>query len=78
MCFRQAQTSNGAVAVFGHVLKLATVLAPLIIGEIVKDPDKRWRLIRIASVVGAVGFEGLHAQRISRERNDRQSRERCA
>ena len=58
---------------------MAGILSPLIIGELVKDADKRWRWIRIASVTTALVSEGLHAQRISQERREReQKRDRCA
>lgn len=42
---------------------LLTTLAPLVIGELVKDPEKRWRYIRIASVIGAALGEVIEAKR---------------
>src|SRR5579872_240214 len=39
---------NTTLGVVGHVVKTAGILAPLIIGEVVKDTDKRWRWIRIS------------------------------
>lgn len=57
----------------GHWVRTAGILAPLIIGEIVKDPDKKWRFIRITSVAMALISEGLHAQRLQRERRKRES-----
>ena len=50
------------------------ILAPLVIGEIVKDPDQRWRLIRLSSVATALIAEGLWQQRV---RQRREERERC-
>jgi hypothetical protein len=47
---------------------MAGILSPLVIGELVKDPDKRWRWIRIASVLTAFGAEALYTARIQRER----------
>ena len=74
-CFRQAHSSLGAA---GHWIKMGGIMAPLVIGELVKDPDKRWRWIRIASVATALVSEGLYTHRIAEERKERQSRrERC-
>jgi hypothetical protein len=75
-CFQHAHSSIGAGSA-GHWIRMAGILSPLIIGELVKDADKRWRWIRIASVTTALVSEGLHAQRISQERRE-QKRERCA
>jgi hypothetical protein len=36
---------------------LLTVLTPLVIGELIKDPEKRWRWLRIGSVITALGVE---------------------
>ena len=55
----------------GHWVRTAGILSPLIIGEIVKDPEKKWRFIRITSVAVALISEGLHAHRIQRERRER-------
>lgn len=74
--FHHAQSSMGAVAVIGQVVKTAGILAPLIIGEMVKDPDERWRYIRIASVATALVSQGLFTQRIQQERRDRQDERR--
>jgi len=35
-----------------------TALTPLVIGELVKDPENRWRWIRIGSIVIALIGEG--------------------
>jgi hypothetical protein len=63
--FSNARVSMGA----GHWLRTAGILAPLVIGEIVKDPDKRWRLIRLSAVVIAGISEVTWANRIRRERD---------
>jgi len=60
----------------GHWVRTAGVLAPLVIGEIVKDPERKWRLVRITSVAVALISEGLHARRIHRERLQRDSHHR--
>jgi hypothetical protein len=44
----------------GHWIKTAGILAPVIIGEFVKNHDKRWRYIRLASVATALISEGLY------------------
>lgn len=46
---------------------LMTVLTPLVIGELIKDPEKRWRWIR-GSVVTALAGEMLWQHRIAKER----------
>ena len=66
--FRNPHTSLGAA---GHWIRMAGIMAPLVIGEIVKDADKRWRWIRISSVATALVSEGLYAQRIQSERKNR-------
>lgn len=55
---------------------MAGILSPLIIGELVKDADKRWRWIRIASVSTALLSEGMYAHRVQREREERAA-QRC-
>ncbi len=75
--FHHAQSSMGAVAVIGQVVKTAGILAPLVIGEFVKDPDQRWRLIRMSSVATALVSQGLFTQRIQQERKDRDERREC-
>ena len=65
--FHHAHTHIGAGS-GGHWLKMAGVLSPLVIGELVKDPDKRWRYIRMAAVATALVSEGMYAHRIRQER----------
>jgi hypothetical protein len=55
---------------------MAGILSPLVIGELVKDPDKRWRWIRIASVITAFAAEGMYAHRIQQERQRCEQRQR--
>ncbi len=54
----------------GHWIRTAGILAPLVIGEFVHDPDKRWRFTRIASVSVALISEGLYTHRINQERRE--------
>jgi hypothetical protein len=59
----------------GHWVKTAGILAPLVIGEFVKDNEQKWRLIRLASVATALVSEGLYTSRIVREREAARERE---
>jgi hypothetical protein len=63
--FHHPRTSLGAA---GHWIHLAAVTAPLVIGEVIKDPDKRWRALRIVSVGAALASEALWTHRLSKER----------
>jgi len=73
--FQHAHTSIGAGSA-GHWIRTAGILAPLIIGEIVKDHEQRWRWIRISSVATALVSEGLYAHRVQQERKRCEERER--
>jgi hypothetical protein len=73
--FQHAHTHIGAGS-GGHWLKMAGVLSPLVIGELVKDPEKRWRYIRLAAVATALVSEGLYAHRIQQERQRCEQRQR--
>jgi hypothetical protein len=59
----------------GHWVKTAGILAPLVIGEFVKDPDQRWRYIRMASVATALLSEALWTTKIRKERDHARERE---
>lgn len=59
--FHNPKSSLGATA---HWVKTAGILAPLIIGEFVKDSEKRWRYIRISSVVTALVSEACWTHRV--------------
>lgn len=75
---REFHGSSSAMGTVLQVVKTAGILAPLLIGEIVKDPDARWRYIRIASVATALVSQGLYTSRIQNERKEREhQRERC-
>ena len=63
--FHHPRTSLGAA---GHWIHLATVAAPLVIAELIKDPDKRWRALRLASVGGAIASEAVWTYRLSKDR----------
>jgi hypothetical protein len=70
--FHHPRTALGATA---HWVREAGILAPLVIGEVVKDADRRWRYIRMASVATALLSEALWTSRIHRERKEREARE---
>jgi hypothetical protein len=73
--FRHPRTSIGGA---GHWLKTAGILAPLVIGEFVKDAEQRWRCIRLSSVATALISEAMYAARVNRERHERQAeQEEC-
>lgn len=63
--FCKSHTSMGAVA---HWIRTAGILAPLIIGEFIKDPDKKWRAVRIATVATTLISEGLYTNKVRRDR----------
>ena len=54
----------------GHWLKTIGMLSPLIIGEFVKDPERRWRFTRMAVIATAALSQGLYTNRIQREREE--------
>ena len=64
-----------AIGATGHWVREAGILAPLIISELVKDPERRWRYVRMASVATALLSEALWTSRIHRERQERAARE---
>ncbi len=74
-CFHKPHTSLGAT---GHWIRTAGILAPLVIGEFVKDPEKKWRAIRIASVATALISEGMWTHKIRNERRERAEEQELA
>jgi hypothetical protein len=63
--FRHSRTSLGAT---GHWIHLAAVAAPVVIAETIKDADKRWRALRLASVGSALASEAVWTHRLVKER----------
>jgi hypothetical protein len=55
---------------------LLTALAPLVIGELVKDSEKRWRWIRISSIVVALigEAESSWQDKVRRDRENQNAR----
>ena len=52
--FHHARTSLGAA---GHLLHLGMVAAPLVIGEVIVDTEKKWRAMRMVPVLGAIASD---------------------
>ena len=68
--------SRVALGATGHWIHLASVTAPLVIGEVIKDPEKRWRAMRLVAVVAAVASEAVWTHRLSKDRRkDEEARE---
>ncbi len=63
--FHRPRTSLG---VAGHWLHLATVAAPLIIAEVIKDPDAKWRAMKLVTVGSAIASEALWTHRLMKDR----------
>jgi hypothetical protein len=63
--FHHPRTSLGAA---GHLLHMGMVAAPLVIGEVIQDSDKRWRAMRMVPVLGAIASELLWTLKISNDR----------
>jgi hypothetical protein len=62
---------------YGHAtVHLVSVLSPLVIGELIKDPEKRWRWIRIASVATALAGEAMWRHHAAKERDRNEGRSR--
>ena len=58
--FHHSRTSLGSMNIAGHWVGLAGTLAPIVIGELIEDPNKRWRATRLTAVATAVAYEAVH------------------
>jgi hypothetical protein len=60
---------------------MSMVAAPLVIGEVIHDSEKRWRAMRIVPVIGALASETLWTMKIAhdrkREEEDHAALESC-
>ena len=63
--FHHSHTSLGAA---GHLLHMGMVAAPLIIGELIMDTEKKWRAMRLVPVIGAIASEGIWTYRLAQDR----------
>jgi formyltetrahydrofolate hydrolase len=70
--YHHPRTSLGAT---GHWVKTVGILSPLVIGELVKDPEKRWRYVRLATVATALLSEALWTHRIRKKREEAREHE---
>ena len=70
--FQHPRTQMGAA---GHWVKTLGILSPLIIHEMIKDPEQKWRWIRIASVATALLSQATWTSRIHKERQERAARQ---
>ena len=62
----------------GHWIHMAGLFAPIVIGEIVKDSDKRWRYVRLASVGTALAYEALYTIREQKRKEElKAERDQC-
>jgi hypothetical protein len=73
--FQRAHASVGAVgpSPLLHLTRIGSALAPLVVLEVFKDPQKQYRWIRICSLVGAAVSETLWALREQRRREEREA-----
>jgi hypothetical protein len=63
--YHRPHTSMGMI---GHWMKTAGILAPVVISELIKDPDRKWRAIRLASVGTALLSEAIWTSKILSDR----------
>jgi hypothetical protein len=47
---------------------MGMVAAPLLIGEMIQDPNKKWRAMRMVPILGAIASELLWTMKISHDR----------
>ena len=70
--FHRPNTSLGAP---GHLLHVAMVAAPLVITNMIEDPQKKWRALAMVPVIGGLASELLWTVKIAQERhNDKEAR----
>src|SRR5271170_1435752 len=69
--FQNSQTSLG---IAGHWIGLAGTMAPIVIGEFITDPAKRWRATRLTAVGIAVAYEAAHTAREMARRKEQQAK----
>jgi hypothetical protein len=62
--FHNARSSLGAA---GHLIHLGMVAAPLLIGELIQNPEQRWRAMRLVPVVGSIAAEGAWTLHLMQE-----------
>jgi hypothetical protein len=65
---RQPRSRPPSFGGTGHWTRTIGVLIPLVIGEVVKDPDQHWRFIHISSVAMALISEAAYPHKVHQER----------
>jgi hypothetical protein len=59
--FHHVQSNSlGHTGLLAHWVGLAGTLGPIVIGELVEDPAKRWKVTRLAAAGTAIAHEGVH------------------
>jgi hypothetical protein len=69
--FHQAHTSLG---VAGHIVHMAGVFVPVVIGELIADPLKYKKAVRLASVGTALAYEVLYTVREAKRRDAQEAK----
>jgi hypothetical protein len=69
--FHRPRTSLG---VAGHWLHMAGVFIPVVIGELVPDPAKYRKAVRLASVGTAIAYEVLYTIREQKRREEQEAK----
>ncbi len=64
----QKQPFHNSRSSIGGMIHMAGALAPLLIHELVEDPQRKWRYIRICAAATAIASGVLWRDRIKRER----------
>jgi len=70
--FQRPHTSLGAP---GHLLHVAMVAAPLIITNLIEDPQKKWKALALVPVIGGLASELMWTARIAQQKhNEKEAR----
>jgi len=59
---------HSSLGATGHWIHILSVAAPLVIAEAIKDPEKKWKALRLASVGAALLSEAAWTLRLSHDR----------
>ncbi len=71
--FHRPSTSLGAP---GHLLHVAMVAAPLVITNMIEDPQKKWKALAMVPVIGGLASELLWTVKLAEQRHkDQEARE---
>ena len=80
--FHKPHSSLGAVGrcgAGGHWLSMLGILTPMIVGEFIPDPAKKWRVVRMVTVGVVLLKELFWTKKIGREREEsHENAVRCA